>query len=597
MDRKTIYALLLSVGLGAFWVFYIMIPTEREEARARAEAALHAPDGGDRSDDKTTPKADKPDKDDKDDKDEAPAKKADADAPKADAKPDAKADAKPAPLARQPETFTTIEVPGYLRATLSSWGAALHDVTLADPRFVEKSGDHDMPIDLVPVKDPPLPFAVSFVKDGSEPGLELPADADFKLESSAGNERRYSFDGNGVHIERRWTFVPGTYEAQLAVIVENRGDKPLPASMRISVTGRQDPDNQPSFLRTSVIQTEGLCSTGDVERAPLDKLLKSKIDQAGPVRLIAIDRKYFVVAAAMEPVPNTLCRIEGSKGGRISVRATQPPVSIEPGKKHEWNFSAFIGPKVLAELDAVKVITAQGPIDARLKDVINNGFFGRVTEFFSRLMFVVLKASHRVIGNWGVAIILLTILIKLITWYPTAQSMKSAQAMGKLKPEMDKLKEKYGDDKQRMNQEMMALYQKHKINPLGGCLPVLIQMPIYIALYSMLGNSVELYRANFGLWIHDLTGPDPYFVLPLLTGGLMFLQQKLSPAAVDPQQKTMMTMMPLMFTGMSMLLPAGLTLYILTNTGLSIVQQRMSNRQAAAATPSAPAESKKKKNK
>src|SRR4029079_9735893 len=127
-------------------------------------------------------------------------------------------------------------------------------------------------------------------------------------------------------------------------------------------------------------------------------------------------------------------------------------------------------------------------------------------------------------GNWGVAIILLTLLIKLITWWPTAQSMKSAAAMARLKPEMDKLKEKYGEDKARMNQEVMQLYQKHKINPLGGCLPVLIQMPIYIALYSMLGNSVELYRAGFGLWIHDLTGPDPFFVLPLLTGAIMFLQ-------------------------------------------------------------------------
>jgi YidC/Oxa1 family membrane protein insertase len=208
-------------------------------------------------------------------------------------------------------------------------------------------------------------------------------------------------------------------------------------------------------------------------------------------------------------------------------------------------------------------------------------------EVLARPMLWVLKTIHRGIGNWGIAVILLTVLIKIITWWPTAQSMKSAAAMAKLKPEMDKLKEKYGDDKAKMNQEVMLLYQKHKINPLGGCLPVLLQMPVYIALYSMLGNSVELYHAPLGLWIHDLTASDPFFVLPLLTGAIMFAQQKLSPTPPDPSQKTMMTVMPLMFTGMSIFLPAGLTLYILTNTALSMVQQRISTpRVAAAATPS-----------
>ena len=129
----------------------------------------------------------------------------------------------------------------------------------------------------------------------------------------------------------------------------------------------------------------------------------------------------------------------------------------------------------------------------------------------------------------GAAVIVLTILLKLITWWPTTKSMKSMKAMAKLKPEMDKIKDKFGNDKEKMNQKVMELYKEHNINPLGGCLPMLIQMPIYIALYSMLGNSVELYRSGFLGWIHDLTAPDPYFVLPLLTGALMFAQQALSP--------------------------------------------------------------------
>jgi YidC/Oxa1 family membrane protein insertase len=230
-----------------------------------------------------------------------------------------------------------------------------------------------------------------------------------------------------------------------------------------------------------------------------------------------------------------------------------------------------------------------GGQDAHLGDVMNYGF----TEIFVRPMLWVLKAVHRAFGNYGIAIILLTMLIKLVTWWPTAQSMKSAQAMAKLKPEIDKLKEKYGDDKQKINTEMMQLYAKHKINPIGGCLPVLLQMPIYIALYSMLGNSVELYGAHF-LWIKDLTAPEGMPpILPLLTGVLMFVQQKLSPTAVDPSQKQMMTIMPIMFTGMSLFLPAGLTLYILTNTVLSIAQQRISAPMPAA-TNDANASKKKK---
>ena len=141
-----------------------------------------------------------------------------------------------------------------------------------------------------------------------------------------------------------------------------------------------------------------------------------------------------------------------------------------------------------------------------------------LTEWLARPMLAVLKAVHFVVPNWGFAIILLTILLKAATWYPTQKSMKSMKAMAKLKPEMDKLKERFGDDKNALNLATMELYKKHGVNPLGGCLPMLIQMPVYIALYSMLGNSVELYRSPFVCWIHDLTAPDPFFVLPLLTG-------------------------------------------------------------------------------
>jgi YidC/Oxa1 family membrane protein insertase len=256
-----------------------------------------------------------------------------------------------------------------------------------------------------------------------------------------------------------------------------------------------------------------------------------------------------------------------------------PQHNLAPHEKAELEIAGFMGPKLVDQLDALKV----GSVDAQLGKAMNYGW----TEAIARPMLAVLKGIHWAIPNWGLAIIALTILLKLITWWPTTKSMKSMKSMAKLKPEMDRLKEKYGDDKNRMNTEVMELYKKHGINPLGGCLPMLIQMPIYIALYSMLGNSVELYRSAFVGWIHDLTAPDPYFVLPLLTGVLMFAQQKLSPAPPDPQQKMMGYMMPVMFTAISLFLPSGLTIYILTNTLLTMLQQWWMNRHEP--KPSKPA--------
>jgi YidC/Oxa1 family membrane protein insertase len=249
--------------------------------------------------------------------------------------------------------------------------------------------------------------------------------------------------------------------------------------------------------------------------------------------------------------------------------------------KTDLTWTLFMGPKILSRLDAVTV----GGEDAEMGKAIDYGW----TEAVARPMLGVLKGIHAVVPNWGVAIIILTILLKALTWWPTQRSMKSMKAMAKLKPEMDKLKERFGDDKNGMNVATMELYKKHGVNPLGGCLPVLIQMPIYIALYAMLGNSVELYRSGFFGWIKDLTAADPYYVLPIVTGVLMFAQQKTQPASPDPQQRTMMYIMPVMFTAFSILLPSGLTIYILTNTVLTFVQQFILNRGDKPTQPSKPA--------
>jgi YidC/Oxa1 family membrane protein insertase len=240
---------------------------------------------------------------------------------------------------------------------------------------------------------------------------------------------------------------------------------------------------------------------------------------------------------------------------------------------------AFVGPKLLAQLDAVNFAGA----DAKLGDAVNYGWW----EPIARPMLWVLMQIHRVVGNWGIAIIVITILLKLLLYYPNMRSMKSMKSMAALKPEMDRIKAKYGEDKNKQNQAVMELYKKHGINPLGGCLPMALQMPIYIAFYSMLSNAVQLYHASFVGPMNDMTAP--FWPLAVVTGALTFLQQKFAPQSPDnQQQKMMMYMMPVMFMFFTILLPSGLTLYILTNTVLSMVQQWWFNRSHPDLTRPAP---------
>ena len=194
------------------------------------------------------------------------------------------------------------------------------------------------------------------------------------------------------------------------------------------------------------------------------------------------------------------------------------------------------------------------------------------------------------VGSWAVAIILLTITVKLLTLYWTTKSMRSMKAMSKLKPEFDKIREKHATDKMKQQEELMKLYKVHKISPLGGCLPLLLQMPIWFALYQTLSAAAELYRAPFVFWIRDLTVPDPYYVIPIVLTAVTFLQTKFSPAAVDSQQqKIMQYMMPAMLGFFSLVFPSGLGVYMLTNTMLSVAHQQWMNRQDKKHVPPPPA--------
>lgn len=341
------------------------------------------------------------------------------------------------------------------------------------------------------------------------------------------------------------------------------------------------------FMRTlsSIRGSDKGCMGCDASTCACRRTPSKRQTFTGKVRWIGIDEMYFLLAVAMNEKKDLVCRLSDDDNPTAKGKLKAKPILMSAvlfpdenlphkGSIATWRFKVYSGPKISDELGKVRI----GNVDPKLGESIDYGLFW----FIGQPMIWMMKQIQKVVGNWGIAIILLTILIKLLTAPLTMKQMRSMKGMADLKPEIDKLKEQCGDDKKRFQQEMWALYKSHKINPLSGCLPMVLQMPIYIAWYQALMVSVDLYRAPLFGWIGDLTKPDVAFhiagngipILPLLMGATMFLQQRMTPTTADnPQAKMMMYMMPAMFTFFMLFLPSGLTLYILTNTVLTMVHQ------------------------
>lgn len=244
-----------------------------------------------------------------------------------------------------------------------------------------------------------------------------------------------------------------------------------------------------------------------------------------------------------------------------------PEVAVAPGETASTGASFYVGPKVQDNL---------AEISPHLELTVDYGWLW----WAAQPLFKLLQFMHSVVGNWGWAIVMMTLTVKIVLYPLTASSYRSMAKMRKFAPKMQQLREQYGDDRQQLGQEMMKLYKKEKLNPMGGCLPILIQMPVFIALYWVLMESVELRQSPFIFWIEDLSIKDPFFVLPLLMGGSMFLQMQMQQQPnMDPMQARIMKFMPLMFTFMFLWFPAGLTLYWFVNNVTTIVQQWIVNRQ------------------
>jgi len=384
-------------------------------------------------------------------------------------------------------------------------------------------------------------------------------------------------DPSGLKVTKRFVLHRGAYDVAVSHQVENGSGTVWSGSRYLQL--QQTPPGESG--KSGFNNPERYSFRGVGFYNPDDKLVKVKFDDVaedpyawtGAGGWLSMIQHYFF-SAWIPPGDETATYatqlIDKSGPPRIIARAVSPAVSVAPGTRHEFTSTLYVGPKLQDQLEGV----APG-----LALTVNYGIF----TVISAPLFWLLEHIHDLVGNWGFAIILLTVLIKLAFFKLSQAQYRSMARMRKLQPRIEKLKERYGDDRQAMSQAMMQMYKEEKVNPLGGCLPILVQIPVFIALYWVLLESVELRQAPFILWIDNLSVRDPYFILPALNAAFMILTQRLTPTAgMDPMQAKMMQAMPIVFAVMFAFFPAGLVLYWATNAGLSLLQQWYITRKIAA---------------
>ncbi len=374
---------------------------------------------------------------------------------------------------------------------------------------------------------------------------------------------------NGVTVTKTYVFHRGDYVIDVNHAVVNGGAEPWNGRFYRQFQ-RSRTDRESAFIYT---YTGGVVSSEDNKylKVSFDDMDGNNFNQAIKGGWLAMIQHYFVAAwipSSQDQVNQAYSKALGE--GRYVLGMVTPVTTLAAGASGNFSSKLFVGPKLQDRLETVA---------PRLELTVDYGWL----TIIAKPLFWVLEFVHGIVNNWGWAIIILTLLIKLVFYKLSEASYKSMANMRRLAPKLTQLKERYGDDRQRMSQAMMELYKKEKINPLGGCLPILVQIPVFIALYWVLLESVEMRQAPFILWLQDLSAKDPYYVLPLIMGVTMFIQQKLNPPPPDPLQAKIFMALPFVFTLFFAFFPSGLVLYWVVNNILSIAQQWYITRRVEAA--------------
>jgi len=375
---------------------------------------------------------------------------------------------------------------------------------------------------------------------------------------------------SGLTVTKRFTFTRNSHLIKISHYVKN-GSSENWSGRQYQQLQRVRPSEDASswFIYT---YTGGAIYSEEkkYEKIHFDDIDDEKLNRDIKGGWFAMLQHYFVSAWVPPAEQTHHYYTKALKNGRYVLGSYSPSINVAAGQQGQFDAQFFAGPKLQHELEV---------ISPGLELTVDYGFL----TILAKPLFWVLEKIHNFIGNWGWSIIFLTVLIKLAFFKLSEASYKSMANMRKVAPRLQTLKERYGDDKQRLNQAMMEMYKKEKINPLGGCLPMLVQIPVFIALYWVLLESVELRQAEWILWIDDLSIKDPYYVLPLLMGITMFIQQKLNPPPPDPMQAKIMMSLPVVFTVFFAFFPSGLVLYWFVNNLLSILQQWHITRKIEAA--------------
>ena len=419
-----------------------------------------------------------------------------------------------------------------------------------------------------------------FGPDGIDAGGERPLYSaganEFELVGDQPLEVELTAVVGGQQVLKRYVFRPGEYLVDVSYRVVNNEAAPIRASLfaQIKRDSKEPPDTASALGPQPYVGAALTTPENRYEKIDFDDL-----DEDGTYRVeveggwMAFLQHYFLSAFVANPEENNNFYGQKRNDGTYTFGYTGPLKTVAPGEEGVWETRFYAGPK------DQKVLETIAP---NLNLTVDYGFLW----WLAVPLYYVLDWFYSLSGNWGVAIILLTVVVKILLYPLSAAAYKSMANMRRVAPQMKRLQERYADDRQKLSQAMMDLYKKEQVNPLGGCLPMLLPMPIFLALYWVLFESVELRQAPFMLWIDDLSVMDPFFVLPLLMGASMYLTQLLSPAVGDPMQVRMMKMMPIMFTVLFLFFPAGLVLYWLVNNVLGVAQQwwviRQSEREQAA---------------
>jgi len=477
----------------------------------------------------------------------------------------------PEPIAGSEETFFRVQTPLY-DAVLTNRGGALKSFTLTRYREELKNADSHVQMVQDLGKENVLPLAVEFTAAGGPMGfgqaLFKAEGRDLALKEGENGEIVYRYrTPEGLEMAKTLVFSADSYEILCSLKMVNHSGQTL--SGRAALTwapGLEPPVGLKDEKKLGISRygyKGALYLDGRKPARIKGKKLEGTLTLEEPVTWIATTNMYFVAALLPGEDFNGAIARKGT-GERVEV-AVYSQLRLPPGKSATVDASAYVGPKEMTSLRAV---------DSSLIKVIDLGMFG----YIAKPLLDLLNFFNKYVGNYGLAIIILSALIKIIFIPFSAISHRSMKKMSKLQPQINVVRDRYKKDKEKLNQEIMKLYQQNKVNPASGCLPILVQIPVFFALYRALLGAIELRHAPFYFWIADLSAKDPLYITPIFMGATMFLQQKMTPAAVDPRQAQIMLFLPVIFTALFLSFPSGLVIYWTVNNILTVTHQYFLNK-------------------